>query len=569
MSSILDVVYARYFTAISRICGPESRKDTPEQTVLSSQTKPIATPSAAILLETSHHLRVAVASPQDEPSGAVQASHPSRSWEMLSGIPELLGAIFLRCLDGTEYVELRDQNSVLMTLTRVCKTWRDVALSTPDLWARISLRIATRTGKHANLYAALLKCWLARSGNRPLSLRVEVSRAMGDMMFAVVAPILPVAFRWRKLDLTAPSTVVLPVISLLGKRTPLLENINIYYADSRVWDWLAETPRLPMDLGNARRLESFSLTTPYPHEIEWDRVPERLSFLFLPGGDRLRIKDLGASSVAIRKLCLYKSLSDELLDALAVVAPCLEELQLDGCSWRTLGGLTGNPVRLSCLTSLWILGHCDSGGIANILDRICCPALVILKLKVREAGEGAGPWFQVAHFLSRSRPPLAILDISKGMPESELFAILSEIPSLTTLILNMESLTDDCIEALTLSCEEPVQSSSSEFRSSAPSSRTGLTFHGLCPRLVRMDLGAPDEFAVATASAVKALILSRCSLPDAEGRMQSAANERAAGRKELRFFKCVLHDGDDFLNDPQIAKLVQQGLELRLPAFGD
>jgi len=62
---------------------------------------------------------------------------------------ELLGEIFLRCLPQTNYVT-PSLDECPIVLTRVCRHWRAVALSTPRLWASLSislLRADTTSGE--------------------------------------------------------------------------------------------------------------------------------------------------------------------------------------------------------------------------------------------------------------------------------------------------------------------------------------------------------------------------------------------------------------------------------------
>jgi len=81
--------------------------------------------------------------------------------------PELLGEIFLWCHPQTNYVT-PSSNDCPLILTRVCRQWRAVALSTPRLWASLTVSLFKASMSGGDLY----KCWLEKARSVPLSIRV-------------------------------------------------------------------------------------------------------------------------------------------------------------------------------------------------------------------------------------------------------------------------------------------------------------------------------------------------------------------------------------------------------------
>jgi hypothetical protein len=83
---------------------------------------------------------------------------------------EITSQIFVHCL--TEPHDLRNASTsdAPLVLARVCRRWRDIALSVPELWTSWSL--ATDGGRQERVSYSL-KLWLARSKNRPLSIRLH------------------------------------------------------------------------------------------------------------------------------------------------------------------------------------------------------------------------------------------------------------------------------------------------------------------------------------------------------------------------------------------------------------
>lgn len=59
-----------------------------------------------------------------------------------------------------------------LVLTRVCHLWRVVAHSTAGVWSRIQIALPGEVTPFKPFLPHLLQCWLARSGNLPLTLRI-------------------------------------------------------------------------------------------------------------------------------------------------------------------------------------------------------------------------------------------------------------------------------------------------------------------------------------------------------------------------------------------------------------
>ncbi|KAG6864693.1 hypothetical protein C0991_007834 [Blastosporella zonata] len=121
-----------------------------------------------------------------------------------------------------------------MILSQVCRQWREVTTSSPTLWSSIYI-LSSDKGQPV----PLLKCWLQRSGNNPLSIRfVEsvVGHAAHDdslpfpqsIFTKDIIPLLVAeAHRWRAIDFTF-SRQVSPVLSNIALDSfPLLDTASI------------------------------------------------------------------------------------------------------------------------------------------------------------------------------------------------------------------------------------------------------------------------------------------------------------------------------------------------------
>jgi hypothetical protein len=85
--------------------------------------------------------------------------------------PEIISEIFCSCLDDPRDADLRPRpNRVPLVLTRICRSWRAIALSTPELWSRLDICVEG----FSPLKMDLVKEWFARTGVHPLYLKIRI-----------------------------------------------------------------------------------------------------------------------------------------------------------------------------------------------------------------------------------------------------------------------------------------------------------------------------------------------------------------------------------------------------------
>ncbi|KAM6495444.1 hypothetical protein JOM56_008150 [Amanita muscaria] len=85
---------------------------------------------------------------------------------------EIIAEIFVLCVPDIEEVfkSIRPKHAAPLLLCNVSSSWRSLALSIPRLWNELSIRIQN-PGLNIDLSIAMVECWIARSGELPLSLR--------------------------------------------------------------------------------------------------------------------------------------------------------------------------------------------------------------------------------------------------------------------------------------------------------------------------------------------------------------------------------------------------------------
>jgi hypothetical protein len=117
--------------------------------------------------------------------------------------PELLSEIFLHLhppsWDKDSYGYYFVPRDIVMLPAQICRRWRRVALSTPNLYTTITIG-----GRHGSLDSelALTKTWLSRSGTLPLSLAYQPPAHPKTEYQPVIDEVLAHSNRWRNLSIT-------------------------------------------------------------------------------------------------------------------------------------------------------------------------------------------------------------------------------------------------------------------------------------------------------------------------------------------------------------------------------
>ncbi|KAF8868921.1 hypothetical protein BD779DRAFT_816572 [Infundibulicybe gibba] len=89
--------------------------------------------------------------------------------------PEILGEIFLHCISPDEWGSFSSRDAPLL-LTKICREWREAALSRPELWSVLPfLRMHPRRG-----HLRLFKLYLEYSARAALSIGFELPRHPDD-----------------------------------------------------------------------------------------------------------------------------------------------------------------------------------------------------------------------------------------------------------------------------------------------------------------------------------------------------------------------------------------------------
>ncbi|RXW24269.1 hypothetical protein EST38_g1575 [Candolleomyces aberdarensis] len=267
--------------------------------------------------------------------------------------PELLAEIFLCCLPEGRFPAPCVTAAPLLP-AHICKAWRSVALSTPELWSAIHLH-------HRNPLqdVRIAHLWLAHSGNRPLSLSLSIDFDERPQQ-AILNLICRYSKRWEHVRFKFRQLLCPPMydLELAMGNVPMLSTFEFHARD------VSACNILPI-----RRLLS---SAPHLKEISWvDDLADAETLLALP------LSRLARLSLSIH----YGSLDYiELLDQCAN----LEHIRITRPGPDIRPSPRAPPVLLPKLTSLNI-----AHDLTGILDHLTLPALKHVRVQL-DADNGGG-----------------------------------------------------------------------------------------------------------------------------------------------------------------------------------
>jgi len=294
-------------------------------------------------------------------------------------------------------------------LSGVCASWRKLTHSTPSLWANFSI-VSSPKIKNTGHLLHLLKLYLKHSHQYPLSFRISCSNPPKSIhTHADVYTLLcQHAERWRAITLDTDNKSLQQESFLdIQGRLPLLEEIAI------------------LNTGNSSNFEPFSVC-PSLRKFKSSAMVETINIPW----------------AQIEELVLYAQ------SAVTAAECCVRCPQLTSLELSTTHTSKINRIReeLPFVTSLKLMlppqeSHDNQTLLANTFKQFALPALESLII----CGEGnlAHSWspHTFRSFLKASACSIISLTLDTvGINSSELIEILSDLPSLTNLVI-----IDQCI----------------------------------------------------------------------------------------------------------------------------
>jgi F-box-like len=176
--------------------------------------------------------------------------------------PDVISTVFEFCLPDFADFQRFPFNVDLcfpLSLGAICSYWREIAWSTPCLWSSLAVYVS---GPGT---AAIAQEWLARSGQLPLSIRIdsEFSRSLRQALSELADVINQYSNRWSDLHFHIPRSFY-QLFQATGNHAPILKSIRFHCGSYAAVNFHLTCPRL-----ESADLACFQL---HGTNIEWDNL---------------------------------------------------------------------------------------------------------------------------------------------------------------------------------------------------------------------------------------------------------------------------------------------------------
>ncbi|KAF7352407.1 F-box domain-containing protein [Mycena venus] len=101
--------------------------------------------------------------------GVLQSQLDSVVYPVSTLPPEMMSEIFTHCLPTERWMDMVNTSEAPLLLMHVCRTWRQITISTPNLWTTFDVNVA---GIY-NYFPEIAQSWLARAREYPLSVKIS------------------------------------------------------------------------------------------------------------------------------------------------------------------------------------------------------------------------------------------------------------------------------------------------------------------------------------------------------------------------------------------------------------
>ncbi|KLO15935.1 hypothetical protein SCHPADRAFT_995437 [Schizopora paradoxa] len=405
-------------------------------------------------------------------------------------LPDVLFEIFQRCVPS-------DMSDVSLTtspfnLSRVCRSWRHLALERTSLWATMKLQHDGVRFVHLARTKRAWKLWLRRSAAASLTAGIYSDRILDGDDNDAFAEIVEMTFaeqhRWKDISIWCNSFTASPWRTLHLNASPHLEFLQLRNQIPLFALPGCSRNEISIDISEqAHTMHTLSLGGAIYLSPSVGLLPN-LHTIYIqahcasPRSSALTIQDFFKFILSAPNLTrIYASListTSEIDFLPTVTLPHLRHLQL----------------------SIY-------GFLEHLLGALTCPTLEELYISfLDEVSKSREIWDAVIDMLSRSRPPLRYLTLDSSAShysgslrrEDQILLILRYTPDLRSMSIRGQYLTDKFIDALNLHSESEVL--------------TG----NLCPNLESITIVCKGEHNI-TAEGVKDMICSRICDRKGEG----------------------------------------------------
>ncbi|KAJ7766740.1 hypothetical protein B0H16DRAFT_1522390 [Mycena metata] len=159
--------------------------------------------------------------------------------------PEILGEIFICCVEKNAFYPI-DPNpeEPPLLFTRVCRWWKEVALSTPALWNSLSLDFDLMLKNEASV--VMYQNWLSRAQSTLLSLSlvdIDEREVPPGPVASLLRTMVGMSHRWQSINLDLGQDVVKFLFPIKGT-FPVLERLALSVHRSDIPTFICDAPKL-------------------------------------------------------------------------------------------------------------------------------------------------------------------------------------------------------------------------------------------------------------------------------------------------------------------------------------
>lgn len=439
--------------------------------------------------------------------------------------PEVLCHIFLLYTQRSSHPTL-DLNVGPINLLRICRLWRTVALSTPELWCRLEIdfefiqKIRRLPFNRLGRMPHFVKQWLERSGGLPLDVVVHPVTAIVPSAPSLMRDVLDAVLGFKErletvLIIVSTASLAADFVDKLCG-APLLQSLHVMTSSH------FREPFRELDLSDMPKLTKLQV-------VNWAIAPSlacaplrQLTHLWLhtPPISREYVFNLLESTCALEDL-------DAPMDDTEIALRAYDE-----------------PVSVPSLRKVSFRVQ-ESQTLAPFFCETRMPNLGDLSVSVRDAARGISPptSSDLSYFFESSKPPLHHLYLSRlFISEEELIRCLRLLPALKTLQLQFMPVSDATVRALTVARAADI-----------------------CPGLTTLHLDLSATRAMSSSVLIDMLlsrntadVLSAEGLPDIPEPMRSDLD--AVSLENVSISACG--DLDAVAKDPRILDCISAGLKL-------
>lgn len=173
---------------------------------------------------------------------------------------EILSKIFLHCADIDGSLSAVNTIHVPLLLTKICRSWRTIAIGTRSLWSRLYLSIHPNATDQTDLVST----WLTRSGAYPLQIYIMWNSPPFFPSHAVLDILVQHSNHWRSMYFFLPMPAYRSLAPIRGN-LPILTELSLGTHDPPLTDPILDI------FASAPKLRSFECVNldPYLFSVPW------------------------------------------------------------------------------------------------------------------------------------------------------------------------------------------------------------------------------------------------------------------------------------------------------------